>query len=122
MAATHTIERNTLTAKTLIGNSVKNDRKEALGTIEDFMLDLRTGRVAYAVLSFGGFLGMGDKLFAVPWAAMNLDMIEHVFILNVPKERLKQAPGFDKDHWPDVADRTWQQEVLGFYNVAPYWE
>ena len=118
MSTTHTIYRNTLTAKTLIGNSVKNDRKEDLGTIEDFMLDLRTGRVAYAVLSFGGFLGMGDKLFAVPWSAMRLDMNDHVFILNVPKERLKQAPGFDKDEWPDIADMKWQQEVLGFYNVT----
>ncbi len=114
------IDRNTLTAKTLIGNSVKNERKEDLGTIEDFMLDLRTGRVAYAVLSFGGFLGMGDKLFAVPWSAMTLDTNDHVFILNVPKERLKQAPGFDKDAWPDIADMKWQQEVLGFYNVTPY--
>jgi len=118
MSTTHTIYRNTLTAKTLIGNSVKNERKEDLGTIEDFMLDLRTGRVAYAVLSFGGFLGMGDKLFAVPWSAMRLDMNDHVFILNVPKERLKQAPGFDKDEWPDIADMKWQQEVLGFYNVT----
>jgi sporulation protein YlmC with PRC-barrel domain len=120
MATTHTIDRNTLTAKTLIGNSVKNERKEDLGTIEDFMLDLRTGRVAYAVLSFGGFLGMGDKLFAVPWSAMTLDTDDHVFILNVPKERLKQAPGFDKDAWPDIADMRWQEEVLGFYNVKPY--
>jgi len=120
--ATRTIERNTLTAKTLIGDSVKNDRDENLGTIEDFMLDLRTGKVAYAVLKFGGFLGMGDKLFAVPWAAMTLDMINHEFILNVPKERLKQAPGFDKDQWPDIGDRTWQQDVFGFYNVTPYWQ
>ncbi len=119
---TRTIERNTLTAKTLIGNSVKNDRKESLGTIEDFMLDLRTGKVAYAILSFGGFLGLGDKLFAVPWSAMTLDMLEHVFILNVPRERLKEAPGFDKDNWPDIADKQWQQEVFGFYNVRPYWE
>lgn len=116
------MERHTLTAKTLIGNAVRNDLKENLGTIEDFMLDLRTGKVAYAVLSFGGFLGVGDKLFAVPWSAMTLDTVEHSFVLNVPKERLKQAPGFDKDAWPDIADRQWQQAVFGFYNVTPYWE
>jgi hypothetical protein len=120
--STQTIERNTLTAKTLIGNPVKNDSEENLGTIEDFMLDLRTGKVAYAILSFGGFLGMGDKLFAVPWKAMTVDMIDHVFRLNVPKERLKQAPGFDKDNWPDIGDMTWQQRVFGFYNGSPYWE
>ena len=120
--STRTVERNTLTAKTLIGNPVKNERNESLGEIEDFMLDLRTGKIAYAVLSFGGFLGMGDKLFAVPWAAMSLDMVNHCFILSVPKDRLKNAPGFDKDHWPDIADLAWQRELSGFYNVANYWE
>ncbi|HEY3204431.1 MAG TPA: PRC-barrel domain-containing protein [Thermoanaerobaculia bacterium] len=122
MAIQTTAERRTLTASTLTGNAVRNSQGERLGKIEDFMLDLETGRIAYCVLSFGGFLGMGDKLFAVPWNAMTLDMVNHEFILDVPQERLKQAPGFDKDNWPDISDRQWGSRVFAFYNVAPYWE
>jgi sporulation protein YlmC with PRC-barrel domain len=111
-----------LSASTLIGDAVRNRSNEDLGKIEDIMIDLDNGRVDYAVLSFGGFLGMGDKLFAVPWNAMTLDTERHCFILNVDKETLKRAPGFDKDDWPDTHDRGWQQEVYTFYGTKPYWE
>jgi len=83
--------RNTLSASTLIGNEVRNREGEDLGRIEDFMMDLETGRVAYAVLSFGGFLGVGNKLFAVPWDAFTIDSLHHAFILDVTKERLKEV-------------------------------
>ena len=65
---------------------------------------------------------MGNKLFAVPWGAMTLDTANHAFVLDVPKERLKEAPGFDKDHWPDLTDEDVRSEIYGFYNVTPYWE
>jgi hypothetical protein len=81
------------------------------------MIDTRTGRVNYAVLSFGGFLGMGEKLFAVPWNALTLDTKNHRFILNVDKERLKSAPGFDKDHWPDMADPSWINQIHTYYGT-----
>ncbi len=70
------------------------------------MIDMQSGRISYAVLSFGGFLGMGDRLFAVPWQALKLDTENKRFTLNVSKEQLKNAPGFDKDHWPTMADRA----------------
>ncbi len=114
--------RNTLSASTLIGDAVRNREGEDLGKIEDFMMDLETGRVAYAVLSFGGFLGVGNKLFAVPWTAFTIDAIHHAFVLDVSKERLKEAPGFDKDHWPDVADAEARTRIFGFYGVTPDWE
>jgi len=90
-----------LSATSLIGNKVVNRSGEELGSIKELMIDLDEGQVAYAVLSFGGVMGVGDKLFAIPWEAMDLDTVQHAFILNVAKEALENAPGFDKDNWPD---------------------
>jgi len=109
-------------AKTLIGYKVKNRQGEELGKIEELAIDPQTGQIAYAVLSFGGFLGLGDKLFAIPWSALEPRHSDEVFILEVDKEQLKNAPGFDKDKWPDMADRRWGTGVHGFYGARPYWE
>jgi hypothetical protein len=108
-------------ANTLLGNDVYNRDGEDLGDIKEFMIDMSSGRVAYAVLSFGGVFGMGDKLFAVPWAALALDTVNQRFTLNVPKLALKDAPGFDKAHWPAMSDRTWAKGVHTFYGT-PYGE
>jgi len=113
--------RRVLSAETLTGDRVRNTVGEDLGKIEEIMIDIPGGRVAYAVLSFGGFLGMGDKLFAVPWDALTVDEEEHEFILNVDKATLEQAPGFDKDNWPDMADPTWGSEIYSYYGSTPYW-
>jgi len=107
-------------ANTLDGNDVYNKQDDDLGDIKEIMLDVPTGRVAYAVMSFGGFLGMGDKLFAVPWSALELDTVNKRFVLDVSKERLKEAPGFDKNDWPDMADPTWVKGVHAYYGVTPY--
>lgn len=107
-------------ADTLIGNDVYNSQEEDLGDIKEIMLDVASGEVAYAVLSFGGIFGLGEKLFAVPWKALKLDTENKRFILNVDKERLENAPGFDKDDWPDMADPTWQKDVHNFYQTQPY--
>ncbi len=107
-------------ADTLNGNDVFNEKDEDLGDIKEFMLDMNTGRVRYAVLSYGGFLGMGDKLFAVPWDALKLDTVNKRFVLNVDKERLGSAPGFDKDNWPDMSDQTWAQGIHSYYGTKPY--
>jgi hypothetical protein len=85
------------------------------------MIDMEKGRIAYAVLSFGGFLGMGDKLCAIPWEALNISPGGDVFILNVPREKLDNAPGFDKDSWPDWADSSWGETVHTYYGYKPYW-
>jgi len=110
-----------LAADTLTGDTVVNRQKEDLGKIEHLMIDVQTGRVAYAVLSFGGFLGMGDKLFAIPWSALAIDTGEKQFVLEVDKKSLESAPGFDKAHWPDMADRAWGAEVNKYYGAKPYW-
>jgi sporulation protein YlmC with PRC-barrel domain len=108
-------------AATLIGDSVVNQSAEDLGKVEAIMLDVASGRIAYAVLSFGGFLGMGSKYFAIPWSALTLDAAEKRFILGVSKETLENAPGFDKDHWPSMADPTWATQLHEYYDVTPYW-
>src|SRR5687768_1195973 len=105
-------------ADTLLGNDVYNLQDEDLGDIEEIMLDMETDEVSYAVLSFGGLLGMGDKLFAVPWKALKLDTVNKRFTLDVAKEKLESAPGFDKDDWPDMADPTWQNTVKTFYGAG----
>ena len=107
-------------AETLIGNAVYNHQDDHLGDIKEIMLDMRNGRVAYAVLSFGGFLGMGEKFFAVPWNALTLDTKNKRFVLKVEKARLKQAPGFDKDKWPNMADQAWAEEIYSYYGTEPY--
>ena len=115
-------EPRVLAADTLTGDKVVNLQNEDLGKIEHLMIDLGTGRIAYAVLSFGGFLGMGDKLFAIPWSALTVDTLEKKFILQVDKELLKRAPGFDKEQWPNMADRAWGTQVFKYYGAKPYWD
>ena len=79
--------------------------------------------MAYAVLSFGGFMGMGNKLFAMPWKAFEFSNTENKLILNVDKKKLETAPGFDKDaKWPDFADRTWGAGIYKYYGYDPYWK
>ncbi len=109
-------------ADTLIGEDVYNHKDEDLGDIKEIMLEVNTGKVAYAVLSFGGLMGMGEKLFAVPWNALKLDTENKRFLLNVDKKRLETAPGFDKDNWPDMADPTWQNTIDAYYDTKSYTE
>ncbi|HWQ19320.1 MAG TPA: PRC-barrel domain-containing protein [Methanotrichaceae archaeon] len=106
----------------LKGSKVRNAQGDDLGKIEEFMIDLNTGCIAYAVLSFGGFLGMGDKLFAVPWMALTRDDARNEFVLNVDKDRLKNAPGFDKNNWPNMAEPRWGEDIHAYYEQIPYWK
>ena len=114
--------RRILGANTLAGNKVRNALGEDLGKIDEIMIDIPTGRVAYADVSFGGCLRMGNKLFAVPWSTLRVDEDEKCFILDVDSRTLEGAPGFDKDNWPDMADLTWGAEVFTYYRATPYWD
>jgi len=105
-------------ADTLIGDHVHNLQNEHLGTIKEIMLDMQTGHVAYVVMASGGVLKMGQKLFAVPWAALTLDTGHHRMLLNIDKDRIEAAPGFDKDHWPDMANQSWAAEVHTYYGTS----
>jgi len=105
-------------ANTLLDNDVYNKNGEDLGDIKELMIDMASGKVAYAVLSVGGVFGLGDKLFAVPWGALKLDTLNKRFTLDVAKEALKDAPGFNKDRWPSMSDHAWASGVHKFYGTS----
>lgn len=109
-----------LSATTLAGDKVTNATGEDLGKVEELMIDLESGRVAYAVLSFGaGFLKSG-KLFAVPWASLAVDQKNKQLILNVTREMLETAEGFEKDRWPDMADPAFMNSTYSHYGIKPW--
>jgi sporulation protein YlmC with PRC-barrel domain len=109
-------------SKEVVGRDVKNHADENLGSIKEVMLDKESGHVAYVVLESGSFLGIGGKYFALPWRLLNFDEDESCFRVNIDKERFKNAPGFDKDNWPDMANRTWGESLHSYYGTKPYWE
>jgi sporulation protein YlmC with PRC-barrel domain len=116
------MQRQLLSSSTLVGDKVRNAAGEHLGKIEELMIDVNDGRIGYAVLSFGGFAGLGSRLFAIPWSLLRVDQPNHEFVLNIEKSILENAPGFDRDHWPDLADPSLAAQIHGHYDVKPYWE
>jgi sporulation protein YlmC with PRC-barrel domain len=109
-----------LSTSTISGKKVINNTGQDLGDIKDFMIDTETGQIVYAVLSFGGFFGMGDKLFAIPFNALELDMQKERFKLDVNKEMLENAPGFDEDNWPSHPNYEFIDKVYTHYGYEPY--
>jgi sporulation protein YlmC with PRC-barrel domain len=110
----------TFRASKLIGLTVKNSEGDKLGSVNDIVVEVDSGRIAYVALSFGGVLGIGDKLFAVPYRQIRLvrEQEEMYLVLNVPKDRLKTAPGFDKNQWPDFADPYWIEKIDKYYGES----
>lgn len=103
--------------------NVRNDAGDKIGAIEDLVIS-PDGRVAYVALGFGGFLGMGEKLFAVPWNSLRFHRAdnannENFVVLNVTKDELNKMPGFDKNHWPDFADPNFTKEIDQYYHNHP---
>lgn len=111
-----------MAADTLDGTKVMTSDGEEVGKISDIMLDVRGARIAYAVLSEGGFLGMGTTLHAIPWSALTLDTDQKCFHVDITAQELKDDPGFDKDRWPEMADARWGSQVHQYYRRQPYWE
>ena len=107
-----------LSSSSINGTNVYNSQGESLGEIKDLMINTSNGMISYAVLSFGGFLGLGDKYFAIPWESFSIDTAEERFVLNISKEKLENAPGFDKDNWP--SDAQYIDSVYSHYGYAPY--
>jgi len=106
-----------LSASTLSSDDIYNPEGEKLGSIKEIMLDILSGKVSYVVLSFGGILSIGEKLFAVPWNALKVDTVNKRFVFDVDEARLKAAPGFDNDHWPNMADPTWAKSIHSYYGT-----
>lgn len=108
-------------ASKIIGTNVKNPKGDNLGGIKELVLDPQSGHVVYAVVSFGGVLGLGNKLFAIPWSLLHWTRDKEHYVLDLDKETLKNAPGFDKKHWPDSSNK-WDQlseELNQFYRINP---
>jgi sporulation protein YlmC with PRC-barrel domain len=108
-------------ASAIIGSGVFNPKGESLGEIKEIVIDPRIGKVAYVVVAFGGFLGLGEKLFAIPFSSFAYNVAGGHYVLEISPDRLKEAPGFDADHWPAMSDEKWNLEVHHFYGGSPYW-
>jgi sporulation protein YlmC with PRC-barrel domain len=110
-----------LTATSIIGDKVENPEGEDLGRIDNIMINVHSGRIEYVVLEYGSFLGLGGKLFAIPFIELRLDTSKRVFVLDRSEEYLKSSPGFDKNHWPDTNDHTYYGDVDSYwgYSVQP---
>ena len=109
-------------ASTIIGTEVQNEREDYLGKITDLMIDPTDGRIAFAVLSHGGVLGIPMRFVAIPFSALTPGHEKKVFLLDVSKEKMAAAPSFDRGHWPDVANRDWSADIYRYYGQMPYWE
>ncbi len=111
-----------LSSSSVEGTNVKNLSDEKLGDIKDIMLDVNSGRIAYAVVSVNeGFLGLNNKYFAVPWQALRFDTDREVALLDVSEEQLKNSPGFDKDNWPSKPQREFVDQVHSFYGYDSFY-
>ena len=110
-----------MSASTLAGYRVRTQDNQDLGTIEELMIDPQTGKVAYAVLCFGGAVSPGDRLFVVPWGILETKSDDRVLVLKTERERLDDAPAFDADEWPDFGDPEWGREIHNYYGYQPYW-
>ena len=108
---------NVMGAYALVGTFLYNHRQEKLGKIKEVMIDARTGIVGYVVLSTGGLFGIGEKLLAVPWPALTLDGEQQLISLKVDKDHLKNAPGFAKDYWPNMAEPFWTRQINAYYGI-----
>jgi sporulation protein YlmC with PRC-barrel domain len=115
-------ESKALLATSIIGLPVKNSERQNLGKIDDFVLDMESGRIAYAVMSSTSRSEAGERLFAVPIQSMILDIEREEFVLDADKSRLDDAPGFDRDNWPRMGDRRWGAKIHAYYGQKPYWE
>ena len=106
-----------LSSSTITGQKVHNLKDENIGNIKDLMIDLNNAEIAYAVMSFGGFMGIGDKLFAMPLKAFQFSDNDDTIRLDISKEKLENAPSFDKDNWPKTDDNEFVNSVNSHYGV-----
>jgi hypothetical protein len=104
------------------GTAVRNSNGDKIGTIEHVMLDKISGKIAYAAMSFGGFLGMGEEYRALPWSALRYNQSLDAYELNVTEDQLRKAPVVRDDFFTTgVADRRWEDNIHRHYRAAPYW-
>ena len=106
----------------LLGSTVKNPQGKDLGSIKDLVISPEDNRVIYAVLSFGGVLGLGEKAVAMPLSVLKPAAEAKTFVVEMDPERLRTAPEFNQDNWPQMTDPQWITSVYTFYGLQPYWQ
>lgn len=106
----------------IIGTSIINSEGKDLGNVKEIVIDRATGKVAYVAVAFGGFLSIGEKLFAIPFSAFSYDNAQEKYVLDIPKEKLEAAEGFDSDKWPVMSEEKWHRNLHQHYNSKNYWE
>ncbi|WP_292443751.1 PRC-barrel domain-containing protein [Methylibium sp.] len=111
-----------MSAGTLCGDRVVNRGGELLGTVSELLLDVDRGCIAYVVMAYGGFMGLGERLFALPWSALELNVERGWLILDAERSTFDTAPAFDKQHWPSTPDAQWHRDVHRHYGSIPYWD
>ena len=114
-------EATMVTARGLEGTTVYSITGEKVGDIEDLMIDKVSGKVAYAVLAFGGFLGMGERHHPLPWSILSYDAARNGYVVGLDKEILKDAPSFGSSDDVSWADEGWGRRVHDYYKAEPYW-
>ncbi len=110
-----------ISADKVEGTAVYNRQGDRLGTIYTVMIDKFTGKVAYAVMSFGGFLGIGDRYHPMPWSVLDYDTRQGGYVVDMSKEQLEGAPSYAASETPRWGDRVWGQSIYDYYRVPPYW-
>jgi hypothetical protein len=103
------------------GTTVYNTVGDNLGSIHDIMIDKKSGNVAYAIMSFGGFLGIGNEYRPLPWSVLKYDTNLGGYVVNLDKDRLEGAPAYDVDAEPEWGDRDYETKIHDYYGVGPYW-
>jgi sporulation protein YlmC with PRC-barrel domain len=100
----------------IVGSPVHDPKDKKIGEIKDLMLDSARGEIAYAVVNFGGVLGVGAKYHAVPWQALEPSDDGRYYVLYADRETITQAPGFDRSRWPDMADQRWSADIDRYWS------
>lgn len=108
-------------ASALMDDPLYGRSGEYLGTISELLLDLRCGRIAYAVMVWDGFMGLRERLFAIPFGALKVDEARQCWVIDADRSRFEDAPVFDQAHWPDHPDAPWHEAVHRHFGAAPYW-
>ncbi|MCC6888995.1 MAG: PRC-barrel domain-containing protein [Hyphomicrobiales bacterium] len=113
-----TDETSQLIAATKVnGTYVYNRQGENLGSVYDLMIDKRSGHVAYAIMSFGGFLGMGESYHPLPWNVLDYDERQGGYVIDMDADRLRNAPSFRLNETPDWSDRSYGRRIDEYYGV-----
>jgi len=121
MTTQDAVSQSLISSSKVEGTAVYNVEGEKLGAVDCLMIDKQSGQVAYAVMSFGGFLGLGEKRHPVPWPSMYYDKSKEGYVVSLSKEALEAAPNLNPGEYGQLGDRDYEETVYTHYKAEPYW-